>query len=212
MLDEKSYQKIHDIATLSSVKRELIDISSDITNNSDRIIDFIIYDPALTLTVLRTVNSAFFGFPRFIKTIPQAVNIIGTERVLHIALSTTELVRHQEETNIKGLTIRSLWEHSIATAIAASEIAKKVYTNIEDEVFVCGLLHDIGKIGLIQHNKEYIKKVVSLTRLDHSLFIECEHELSVFDHAIIGAQVVKEWSLPEMIKFAIKYHHKPFES
>ena len=74
------------------------------------------------------------------------------------------------------------------------------------------MLHDIGKIGLIQHNKKYIEKVVSLTRRNHSLFIDGEQELSVFDHAIIGAQVVKEWSLPEMIKYAIKYHHKPFES
>ena len=212
MLTETSYQKIHDIATLSTVKRELIEISSDIANYGDRIIEFIIYDPALTLTVLRTVNSAYFGFPRFIKTVPQAVSIIGSERVLHIALSTTELVRHQEETNIKGLTIRRLWDHSIATAIAASEIAKKVYTNIEDEVFVCGLLHDIGKIGLIQHDKEYIKKVVSITRRDHSLFINGEQELSMFDHSMIGAQIVKEWSLPEIIKYAIKFHHKPFES
>ena len=212
MLTESSYRKITDVSTLSSVKAEMQELIAVHGEDADILTDFINHDPALSLTVLRTVNSAYFGFPRFIKTIRQAINLIGFERVLNIANSTSEIPSREETNDIKGLNIRSLWEHSIATAVAASEIAKVVYELIEEDVFICGLLHDIGKIGLFQHFPNYVEKIVEKARSKHALFYDAEKELSIFDHTIIGSQIIKDWSLPETIKYVIKYHHKPFDS
>jgi putative nucleotidyltransferase with HDIG domain len=159
-------------------------------------------DQAITSKLLRMVNSAYYGFPRKISTISQALVVIGVEglRSLIMGLSVQPLFNTEAG--------KQLWVHSIYTAAAAKIITQK-YGNVHpEESFVVGLIHDIGRLLLSQHFPEEFK-YYNLSELDNQEGLQIERDYFGMDHGEVGALMAARWNLPDKITEAIKYHHKP---
>ncbi len=165
-------------------------------------------DEGLASRALKLVNSAYYGLPQMISTIPLAATILGARAIknylVHIALSDLMSVlggSHEQY----GL----LWTHALKTALWAKAIAKKLATADCEEAFAAGLVHDIGKaLSLRLKPDDYGKLLVEADKSGRTL-MTVETQIIGFDHAVLGAWAAGKWMLPDTLKNAIRWHHSP---
>jgi HD-like signal output (HDOD) protein len=163
-------------------------------------------DPAMATKLLQLVNSAFFGLPREISSVAQAVSYLGTELLRSLAL-TAHAFGTMPIHDVTGFSIERLQTHSLL----AARLCK---TAVPDprragEVFTAALVHDIGKLILALGMPEKFAEVVrehARTRLPYHLV---EREILGVTHAEVGAYLLGVWGLPIPIVEAVAYHHTP---
>jgi len=102
---------------------------------------------------------------------------------------------------------RDLWEHSVAVGLAAREIMLMLRLRGLEEGFLCGLLHDLGKLMLLRHDASSYKELLN-TSDEHEL-LRGETAVYGYTHSQVGALAAKRWNLPDEISHAIYYHHSP---
>lgn len=168
--------------------------------------ELIALDPGLSARLLRIVNSAFYGFPSRIDSIPHAASIIGTNQLLDLVLSTAVIRLFR---NIPGKTIsmRTFWEHSLSCGLAARIIANLKQESNPEGLFTAGLLHDLGILVLCKKIPSLEKQALDLSRTNRCGLYEAERQVMGFDHAIIGAGLLKLWKLPGNLVEIVQYHH-----
>jgi putative nucleotidyltransferase with HDIG domain len=164
-------------------------------------------DPALTADLLRLVNSAQFMLPKRVDNIVEAVKLVGL-RVLR------NLLYQQGTQMVLDRGQRWLWDHSYQVAFYAYTLAKhfKRKKEILDDVYVGGILHDMGKIVFSSVHPQLLQKISTFcnTRGIDRDFME---DLSAgLNHAEIGALIAEKWNFPDALVNAIRYHHEPFNT
>ena len=201
--------KVRTVPSMPSVVVKLKQYLSDPDISFDQLAKVIEFDPGLTANLLQLANSAYFGWSGKIKTVKEAITRLGTNRIFQMVLcmSVAPLVRKP----VKGYDMESggLWEHSIATAICAEQLAIRLDLPNFEEAFTAGLLHDMGKILLgtfVEIDDEPIKKLVEAEGLS---FNEAERRVLGIDHAEAAAELLKYWKLPENVVAAARWHHNP---
>lgn len=167
-------------------------------------------DPTLTADMLKVVNSAAFMLPKRVDNILEAVKLVGlralgkmlygygTQKVLGVETSETKM----------------LWEHSYRTAFYAYNLARNVSKKKEilDDVYVGGILHDMGKIIFASVHPELIDRIEDFCKqkgIPTQLF---EDLSSGLNHAEIGGRIAVKWNFPDALVHAIEYHHHPSDA
>ncbi|ROQ93373.1 HDOD domain-containing protein [Desulfosoma caldarium] len=163
-------------------------------------------DPALAARVLKLANSSFYARSRTIATLRDAVVVVGlkTVRALILASVTRDLF------DPFGLTEKLLWEHAVGCALAARTLAVTLRFSKQEECFLAGLLHDVGKMILLTHRSEPMRRIIEEVYNNPSLsFVDEERETFGFDHSQVGHLLAAKWRFPEEIIEAIACHHRP---
>jgi putative nucleotidyltransferase with HDIG domain len=158
---------------------------------------------------LKLANSSFYSRARAIKTLTDAIVVIGfnTVKSLVLASVTRDLFKNF------GLTEKLLWEHSLGVALAARTIAIRIRFPKAEEAFLSGLLHDIGKVIFLLKLPEKMQIIVQEVYNDPSIdFCRIEMETFGFNHAHVGQLLAQKWQFAEEIEEAIGKHHEPEES
>lgn len=163
-------------------------------------------DAALSARVLRCVNSSAYALRVKISNLQQAIAYLGLKQIRNLAMtaSVSELFSQEE---MVGIYRRSqLWRHLVSVGICARLIAMRLrFTNFED-MFLAGLLHDIGIVLEDQHAHGAFFLVIRSLEKDKSLG-EIERRHLGFDHMELGERVAAAWGFPEPVKAAIRFHH-----
>ncbi len=170
--------------------------------------DVLRQDPGLTANVLKLANSAYFGIPSKVGSVRQAVMLLGLKRLVQMVVATCASAIIDRGVPGYDLPAGELWRHSLAVSVAAKGLAGELKIQAADEVFTAGLLHDVGKLVLGQFvQEEYtdIKRALA----QGMTFEAAEAAVLGIDHAEIGARVLAQWSLPENIVHAVRWHHAP---
>jgi len=169
--------------------------------------DILQTDPALTMRVLRIVNSAYYSFSSEITNIAHAITIIGLGdlRELILAVSVAEF--------FKGLpnelvSMETFWRHSVMTAILAAELQKSPPVQTSESMFTAGLLHDVGSLVIYNKIPEMAKSVIELQERENKPVQELELRVIGFDHAAVGTELMQFWRLPEFLVQTVANHHK----
>lgn len=168
-------------------------------------------DPSLTADLLRTVNSARFMLPRRMDNVVEAVKVVGLRGLRQMLFSYgTQRVLGDGENNE---TTRKLWEHCQRTAFFAYGIARYVYKrkDILDDVYVGGILHDMGKIVFSSLHPETVDRIQRFSRekgIPTSVFEEMNDGI---DHAEVGARLATQWNFPDVLVETIRHHHTPLK-
>lgn len=199
--------KIDDLPTLPNVITKIMEILENPKSTARDIDNVIKTDQTLTAKTLKMVNSAYYGFPRRITTVTDAVVILGFNTVKSLALSAT--VCKMFLGGNKDFDREALWEHSIAVAFASRIIAKRVKFADEESAFVAGLLHDIAKIVEDQYFHEEFMNAVRKSRENEISLLDAERDEVGMDHTLIGRRIADKWNLPLNITKVIGYHHQP---
>lgn len=200
------------IPTLPDVVTRLIAIVEDPHADIEDIAELIARDAPITTRVLRIANSAVYGLAHPAASALDAARVVGARTLKNIALQTSIVAHYDSLAGVEELDVDSLWHHSVLTGQLAQELA--IRTNAirgipPDEFYTCGLLHDIGKVVLLETlGEEYLgvyRQARSAKRAVHVV----EQQVFGFDHADVGSVVATRWGLHEHIAQVIHCHHGP---
>ena len=204
--------KVRTIPAMPSAVVKLKQYLSDPDVSFDELAKVIEFDPGLTANLLQLANSAYFGWSGRIKTVKEAITRLGTNRIFQMVLcmSVAPLVRKP----IKGygMEANDLWQHSIATAICAEQIARIQKIPNSEEAFTAGLLHDMGKILLGTFVEIDDRPIKDLIQTGSMSFNEAERNVLGIDHAEAAAELLQYWKLTENVVAAARWHHNPDEA
>ena len=170
------------------------------------------HDPAIVARVLALANSAYYGLSGLVSSFQHASILLGQKtlsELITIAASSRLLSKR-----LKGYQLNpgDLWQHSLAVALGSRIIAGKKDTQLVEDAFIAGLLHDAGKIILDPYILERKKEFKKFLKEGEHVFVEAEKEILGFDHAEVMSRASRFWRYPETQSTAIRYHHYPSHS
>jgi putative nucleotidyltransferase with HDIG domain len=198
------FAKLH---TIPPVLDALIKRLEDDESNPGIIAEIIGQDISLTARVLRVANSAFYKRQLEVKTIDQAVAVLGTRAVKALALSVSLFDVAYSKSSSRLMDLKEFWRHNLEVAVISSLLAEKVSGCQPEEAFACGMLHDLGILFLIQEFPKDYSKV--LESKDGDSFLEdTEREIFGMTHSEIGAKIVTTWNLPGIFGDSVANHHR----
>ncbi len=165
-------------------------------------------DPALTATVLHLANSAYYGFPRRIGTVRDAVVLLGFRAVRSATLAACVM-----ETMPKGRTLDSFqfWRHAVTVALLAEVIAEDRHEHT-GEAFTAGILHNIGRLALDQARPDALHRCAVLAREEGITLPDAERVILGFTDAEVGGAMALQWNFPANLAIAVAQHQRPLES
>ncbi len=201
--------KLTEMPALPTVVAKLTRLIADPRTTASDINDALSADPGLVTKILKLVNSSYYGFPRRITTITNAVVILGFNQVRNLALSAFIFDKFASAARSSGFDINGFWKHSIGAAFLGAGIARHIAPKLEEDAFICGLLHDLGKFVMAQNAAAHIAMVLEAVKREDILFYRAEAECLDYDHAMLGAAVMERWNLPETLVGVVRHHHAP---
>jgi len=179
-------------------------------SSAQDIVDVIQYDQSITVSVLKLCNSAYFGLPRAVHSLREALVLIGLNQLLEIILSQQSASLFYKSCQGYDLKQGELWRHSVACALMPQIISKRLGREATPTHFTAALLHDIGKMILSKFVKDYFEEIKKLVSDKNLAFAEAEKEVLGIDHAELGGRILEQWGFPGIIVSAVRYHHTPF--
>lgn len=193
-----------DLPTIPVVAVKVMKLIESETATADDLARVVAADPAVAARVLKISNSSFYGCQRKIQTLSSAIVILGfsTLRSLVVAASVKQVYKPY------GLTEKMLWEHSFGAGLAAKIIAHETRAVNEEEAFLAGLFHDIGKIIMNNLDRDKFQEVMQHCYNEGISFAVAERSVYPFTHEEVGAYVIKKWNFPELLTKAILQHHR----
>lgn len=165
------------------------------------------YDPALTASVLRTCNSAFFGLKQPAETIRDAVSLLGTDQIIDLVLIKSGAKALSGRQQGYDLQEGAMWKYSVSSAIIARQIATELNMEHKNTIFTAALLKDIGKTVLDRFVKDAFEKIHALVANENFSFMEAEKKVIGVDHAELGGMIAKMWKFSPRMVNIIRNHH-----
>ena len=202
----RSIKKISSLPTVFSRVNELL---NDPTSCAADFVKVISQDQALTARLLRLANSAFYGFPSRIDTVTRAIIIIGFRQLRDLVLATSVLDVFRGVGEDNSFSIEAFWRHSLACGVASRVLTIYKREENPERYFVAGLLHDIGRLVLLESCPEQYREVFMITKEENRLMYEVEGDVFGFTHAEVGKELLSLWRLPPSLEDAVGFHHDP---
>ena len=201
------------LPTLPTIFTEFNKLMENPYVSNAKIAELIKTDQAMVVKILKLSNSAMYGKRQEIRNLTNAITYLGLETLKNIILQIA-LVRMFDfkDNQIPDFKPSAFWEHSIATAYFASLIEKKLRLPHDENFYISGLLHDIGKVLIYQFYPMKFEDIV-LTQIEDEIpDFEAEKEILGVDHAELGGVLAEKWKFDKAIINAIHYHHSLLKS
>lgn len=198
--------RVRDLPTLPSVLGKILSTAADPDSSALDLGKLIASDQSLSATLLKLVNSAYYGFYRQIKSVTQAIVMLGFNEARNLTLTATAF--RTLKASSSDYDRNQLWRHTLATAMAAEQCAKRKKLSIGG-AFEAGLLHDIGKVAFDTLYPEQFLRAAHRAHEQQKRIAETEQELFGIDHAEVGGLLGEHWNLPPSVVEAIRHHHTP---
>lgn len=207
---EKVKQSIDSMPSLSPVVHKINEVANNVKSSAQDLTDLIQLDPVLTAKVTRMVNSAYFGLPQEVKSLKQAVVLLGINTIKNVAISSAFLGRSY----LKGSDVldgEDFWKHSLGVAVASKMIARRlgVEEKFIEEYFIAGLIHDIGKILMNNSFPDDMRKILEISAAKNTPITDIEKNVLGLSHEEIGIAIGKKWKFENNLLYAVGRHHQP---
>ena len=199
---------IEHLPPLSPSVSKILELANDITASPKDLLNIIKIDPVLTGKILKVINSAYYALPNQIASLNKALILMGFNTIKNLALSTA-IIDNVKGAGNKDFDTNALWDHCLAVAVASKSLARAANVKLSEleEYFIGGLLHDIGRVVIIQNMPEHYIKVVNHPDKSTRPLIEIEKEMMGMNHCEAGAIIAAKWQLPDNLTAIIKNHH-----
>jgi len=203
---------ITQLTSFPDVAFRINDMLSDENSSAADIGALIEPDPALSAALLRIANSAFYRISGTVSSIERAVTVVGLREVRDLAFGICA------NTTFKGIpndliSVEDFWKHSLYCAAASQSLGRKARVCKGESLFSAGLLHDIGHLIMFNQCPDLSREALQLS-LDENDGLSpylSERKVFGFDHMAIGAELARQWRLPNRLRECIEFHHEPFD-
>lgn len=202
-----------ELPTLPEVLVKLNEVMADPDTSAEDVAKVVAKDPAVATNILKIVNSAYYGLQVRVSSISLAISVIGFNTARKVALRAAVFsVFGKRKEKIQHFDPVAFWRHAIFTGTAARTLGGDSATfagSHPEDLYIAGLLHDIGKIILME--KACPRYLAVLRKAAQTGRVESDVELEElgFTHADVGSVLAIKWLLPEDLAIAIRYHHAP---
>ncbi|HBD93627.1 MAG: hypothetical protein A2015_14875 [Spirochaetes bacterium GWF1_31_7] len=168
-------------------------------------------DPSFVAALLKTANSAIYSLPKKVENINDAISLIGINGVKNFVFTYSTSKALMNKYNIDEITrmITHAQEVTLYAALLADKFKKRT---LKDNLFVAGMLHDLGKIiirGINQKLSDHIQQVCESKGINNYII---ESLTNGYNHAIIGAKLAEKWNFPDFLTESIQFHHIPLQA
>jgi len=209
---EDLIKSMGELPTLPSVFFTVSKMLSDPRTSAVDVGKIVSNDQVIASKILKIANSAFYGFAGRVNTVSHAIAVLGFSSTKNIVLTTSILSTLNLKTPVKGFNLAAFWKHSAAVGAIAKLTAKEVFSQKQEEAFVAGLLHDIGKLILAICAPEDFVKCLDFAVSKKCLFFDAEKELLGITHTEIAAWINQKWKLPTEFATVLTNHHNEIET
>lgn len=208
---EEIMKQVLEVPALPAATAEVVNLIQDPDVEFDDLARAIEYDPGLTANVIRLANSVLSASVGQIRSIKEAVVRMGIEEVFQMVMASS--IAPLVSNEVMGYKLRRgiLWQHSVAVAVGARELAKALGIKAPEYLFTAGLLHDIGKIVLGTFIEIDSTQIIESAFTGGVSFEIAEREVMGVDHAEVGAALLENWKIPGEIVDIVRWHHQPTE-
>ncbi len=208
---QKLAQENISLPEIPSIVFELNEVIANPLSSAEDIAQVVQRSPSLTALLLKIVNSPFYGFPSKIDKISLAVTLIGTREISGLALGISILSQFN---NIPKeiLSMYSFLRHSLACGIISRILAAHKSIPQTEQLFVSGLLHDLGRLILYSYFPEESRNIIGRARLSDRLLYQQENDYLGCNHTHLVKQLLQQWKLPMVLENNVFYHHSPSEA
>ncbi len=203
-------QNLGELPPLPQVATRVIRITADSDTSTDQLQNLIRTDQALASQILKVANSAMFGRMREVTTLTQAILTLGFSTTRSVVLASS--VKNLFTRGPVGLQERILWEHALVAALTGSAFSKAMRFPIAEEVFLAGLMHDIGKSVMVLKFPESYSALLRRLQEEGGDGLGMELDTFGFDHAMVGEALLASWNLAEGLEAVARWHHDPLQA
>jgi len=162
-------------------------------------------DVGLSATLLKTINSPFYGLRNKVSSVKQAVSLLGLST---LSSTISGLVLRNVFSSTDQVSMERFWDSSAKFALATMYLAKKIPGLNKDDAYTYGLFQNCGIPVLIQKFPDYKQTLAKANNSIDEKFTDVEDDIHGTDHAMIGYMMTKSWNLPEFTTQAVRFHHE----
>jgi putative nucleotidyltransferase with HDIG domain len=166
-------------------------------------------DPAMSINVLKVANSAFYRLPYKVDTIDYAVRILGMKEITMICIACGAYSALKPARGSDGFDYQAFWKHSVATGVIARRLSRELGMEIQAIAYLCGLLHDIGKIVLYRVAHDIYVMAMQSAGDNGMTMLDAEKKYFGESHDFVGGLIMEKWKLPREFVDVARYHHVP---
>ncbi len=164
-------------------------------------------DPGFVAKILKLANSAYYGLPKKVSKLTDAIMILGFKTVRNMAMSifTNENYFSFESEEIE---LKEFWKHSVAVATIGETVAERIGYSNKEEIFMCGLLHDLGKSVQAMLFPKLFDSLIKMARKLEVSYFEAENIIGIPTHEYFARILLEKWKFPEVVIASASNHHK----
>ncbi len=201
--------RVQDLPTLPRTVLKITELVNDPKSSAKDLAKVITDDQVLTARLLKLVNSSFYGFPQRISTVTGAIVLLGFDAIRNLLLTTSVFGLFSTKGKEDRFGVERFWDHSLGCAVGAKAIGEYMRYDKIEELFVSGLLHDIGKIVEMLFLSKDFDKVISIVEDENVLIVDAERRVLEFTHADVGELLTEKWNMSSKLVNIIANHHHP---
>ncbi len=205
--------KIQSMPTLPTIALRVIEATSNPDSSANDLMKIISPDVSITTKILKIANSPFYGLTREVSSLQHAVTVLGFSEIRNLVISTVAFESFKNFKHDGKFEIGKFWKHSFCCGLAAKIIATDL-KNKSNELFVAGLVHDIGKLAMyLTFPVEFMTQVeiMSPLKIKYTAF-EAEKGVFGMTHDEVGMKLLQKWMFPKDLITAVGFHHRPREA
>jgi putative nucleotidyltransferase with HDIG domain len=195
--------------SLSTTVSKVLEVCNNPNASANDLNRVISYDPVLTGQMLKLINSAYYGLPNRITSLTRAIIMLGINTVKNLVLTTSILAGCKGLSSSRHMTINDFWAHCLCVGVLSKLIAARsgISAIEQEEYFVAGLLHDLGKLPMMACFPDLYARTVKTAKDQSIQLFESESIHIGFNHCQVGVLIAAKWRLGEALQDAINKHH-----
>lgn len=205
---EEVVRSVSQVASLPEMHLRLLEVMNNPRSSALDMARVISRDPGLTSRLLKRSNSAFYGVGNTVATVTRAITVVGVGQLRELSLGTS-VVRMFNRLPQDLMDMDAFWKHSVLVGVLARELARLLGLTDTEEVFVAGLLHDVGRVLLVAALPVEYRKTLLFARAARRWLTTVEQEQLGFTHAQVGGALFRSWGLPKSLSAVAEFHHHP---
>ena len=202
-----SVERIDELPALPQVAMEVNRLLQDPKATTQQVSRLLKTDQSLTAQILKLANSSYYSVPGSVTTVEKALVYLGFQTICQLVLGVS-VFSVFSGIQAKEFSVTSFWKHALGVGVMSELLGTVVPVSDKKDLFTAGLLHDVGKLALLQVDAPTFIDLYQKAKEENAPMHVVEKQCMEYDHTQLGKRLSENWGFPKSIQFVIGEHHQ----